>query len=153
VVIFFIILFLISMAVGLAILFFRNKEERTSGTELTVEKNPLEFKVAVLFALLFVAFSFLTWFVLDRYGQTGLNVLSYLVGLTDIDPFLINLFQGKYKVGVDAIAVATLQAIVSNNVLKLVYACFFSAKRSWLMLIVSFAVIIAANMIVDVILM
>jgi uncharacterized membrane protein (DUF4010 family) len=144
--VYFIILFVVSSAAGLWILLFHNKEYKTVNPELTTEKNPLEFKVAIIFALLFVAFTFLTWFVVDRYGRSGLNVLSFLVGLTDIDPFLINLFQGKYKITMDAIAVASLQAIVSNNILKMIYACFFSSKRSWLMLAAGFSVIIILNL-------
>lgn len=77
----------------------------------------------------------------------GLNILSYIVGLTDIDPFLINLFQGTYSVSMDAIAMATLQAIISNNVLKLLYGCFFAGKSAWKFLISSFLIIIVINLV------
>jgi uncharacterized membrane protein (DUF4010 family) len=146
VLLYFIILFAVSALTGLVILLYHNKEYKAVNPELVAEKNPLEFKVAIIFAVLFVAFTFLTWFVVDRYGVSGLNILSWLVGLTDIDPFLINLLQGKYKVGMDAIAVAMLQAIISNNILKLTYACFFSAKKSWWVLISGFSVIILLNL-------
>ncbi|MGA3015354.1 MAG: DUF4010 domain-containing protein [Bacteroidales bacterium] len=145
--IYFLILTGVSLLTGLVILLYHNKEYKTQNTELTADKNPLEFKVAILFAVLFVAFTFLTWFVLDRFGRPGLNVLSFLVGLTDIDPFLINLFQGKSAIALNVIAVATLQAVASNNILKLVYACFFSLKKSWVYLISGFSVIILLNFI------
>ncbi|MCX6247766.1 MAG: DUF4010 domain-containing protein [Bacteroidetes bacterium] len=146
VLLYFIILFVVSSIAGLVILFYHNKDYDTVNQELTVDKNPLEFKVAILFAFLFVAFTFLTWFVVDRFGRSGLNVLSFLVGLTDIDPFLINLLQGKYKLGMDAVAVAMLQAIVSNNILKLIYASFFSTRRARVYLISCFVVIILLNL-------
>ena len=82
---------------------------------------------------------------MNRFGTTGLNVLSFIVGLTDIDPFLINLFQGKFGVGIDAIALATLQAIISNNVLKLLYGCFFAGRKAWIILVSGFIIIIAVN--------
>jgi uncharacterized membrane protein (DUF4010 family) len=145
---YFILLFVVSSIAGLVILLYHNKEYATVNPELAAEKNPLEFKVAIIFALLFVAFTFITWFVVERYGRSGLNILSFLVGLTDIDPFLINLFQGKYRVAMDAIAVASLQAIVSNNILKMIYACFFSTRKSWVILISGFSVIILLNLLI-----
>jgi uncharacterized membrane protein (DUF4010 family) len=141
-----------SLLTGLALLLFRNKEFSTLNPELAVDRNPLEFKVALLFAFLFVAFTFLTWFVVDRFGRPGLNVLSFLVGFTDIDPFLINLFQGKSRMAMEVIAAATLQAVMSNNILKLGYACFFSAKKSRLFLLGGFSVIILLNLIFIIIL-
>ena len=144
---YFLILIGVSLITGLSILLYHNKEYHTLNPELTIDKNPLEFKVAILFALLFVAFTFITGFVIDRFGRSGLNVLSFLVGLTDIDPFLINLFQGKSHIAMDAITVATLQAVASNNILKMVYACFFSTKKSWVYLISGFSVIILLNFI------
>ena len=145
--IYFLVLTFVSIIAGLIILLYHNNKFKTLNPELIADKNPLEFKVALIFALLFVAFTFLTWFVVDRYGRPGLNVLSFLVGLTDIDPFLINLFQGKSILAMSAIAVATLQAVASNNILKLVYACFFSSKKSWVYLISGFSVIILLNFI------
>jgi uncharacterized membrane protein (DUF4010 family) len=145
--IYFLILTGVSLLTGLVILLYHNKKYTTPNTELTPDKNPLEFKVAILFAVLFVAFTFLTWFVVDRFGRPGLNVLSFLVGLTDIDPFLINLFQGKAVIAMNVIAAATLQAVASNNILKLVYACFFSMKKAWVYLITGFSVIILLNFI------
>jgi uncharacterized membrane protein (DUF4010 family) len=145
--IYFLILTGVSLLTGLVILLYHNKEYTTQNTELTADKNPLEFKVAILFAVLFVAFTFLTWFVIGRFGRPGLNVLSFLVGLTDIDPFLINLFQGKAVIAMNVIAVATLQAVASNNILKLIYACFFSTKKAWVYLISGFSVIILLNFI------
>ncbi len=144
---YFIILFVLTSLVGTAILFYKNRKFTATDQELSDEKNPLEFRVALIFTALFVAFTFITHFVISRYGISGLNVLSYLVGLTDIDPFLINLFQGKFSVGMDVVAAATLQAIISNNVLKMIYACFFTVRKNWLLLITGFGIIIAVNLV------
>ncbi|MCX6305331.1 MAG: DUF4010 domain-containing protein [Bacteroidetes bacterium] len=141
-------LFLLTVVIGLVILFYRNKTVTTFDQELQVDKNPLEFKVSLIFAALYVAFTFITYQVLSRFGTAGLNVLSYLVGLTDIDPFLINLFQGKYGIPMNAIMVATFQAIVSNNALKMAYAVFFGPKTARVYLIPGFLLIIAVTIVV-----
>ena len=141
----FILMFLASGLTGTAILLYRNKNFNDPNIEQESEKNPLEFKVALIFTALYVAFSFLTYFVLQRYGTTGLNGLSLIVGLTDIDPFLINLFQGKFGVGMNVVVAATMQAIISNNIMKMIYACAFSNRKSWTYLIFGFLVVILLN--------
>ena len=143
---FFIALILSSAVIGIIILFFRNSKVDTYDHELNIDKNPLEFKVAIIFSFLYVAFTFITWFIIRNYGNPGLNVLSCIVGVTDIDPFLINLFQGKYGVPLDLIFVAVLQATVSNNVIKMMYACFFSSKKLWAWIIISFMIIVILNL-------
>lgn len=144
---FFLILFVISAGVGLLILFYKNKNTGTSGSSPMADKNPLEFKVALIFTGLYIAFSFLTYAVLNRYGTSGLNVLSWLVGLTDIDPFLISLFQGRFGISMDGIAMAMFQAMISNNILKLAYALFFGEKTIRKFLLLGFIFIIVMNII------
>jgi uncharacterized membrane protein (DUF4010 family) len=136
-------LFLLTAAIGTGILFFRNKSVTTFDQELMADRNPLEFKVALIFTALYIAFAFITYEVLDHFGTPGLNVLSFLVGLTDIDPFLINLFQGKFGVPLQAVTIALFQAVISNNALKMLYACFFSGKGARIYLVPGFLLIIA----------
>ena len=76
-----------------------------------------------------------------------MNVLSYLVGFTDIDPFLLNLFQGKYTIGIDAVGKAALQAIISNNILKSLYIYVLADKRTKKLAISGLAVITIINII------
>jgi uncharacterized membrane protein (DUF4010 family) len=141
-------LFLITVITGLIILFYRNSAVTTTDNSLQVDKNPLEFKVALIFTALYIAFTFITYEVLNRFGTPGLNVLSYIVGLTDIDPFLINLFQGKFGVPLNVVMVATFQAIISNNALKMIYGSFFAAKAARIYLIPGFLLIIALTIVV-----
>jgi uncharacterized membrane protein (DUF4010 family) len=145
---YFVGLFIATVAIGVVMLFYKNKAVATFDEELQIDKNPLEFKVALIFTALYIAFTFITYEVLNRFGTPGLNVLSYLVGLTDIDPFLINLFQGKFGVPLQAIIVATFQAIISNNLLKMVYASFFAAKAARIYLVPGFLLIIALTIVV-----
>ena len=141
-------LVLTALSIGLG-LFFWYKARHTVKevkSELT-DKNPLEFKVAIIFTLLYLGFTFITYFTIRQFGTGGLNTLSYMVGFTDIDPFLLNLFQGKFSIGADAIARAVMQAIISNNVLKYVYAISLGSKHNRLSLSLGFGAIVLVNLI------
>jgi len=118
-------------------------------TELTghKHKNPLEFKTALLFAVLFVLFAIVTKYVLETFGAQGLDVLSLVVGVTDIDPFLMSLFTGKYQIELQEIARATLIAVSSNNLMKLGYALVLGNKSIRKPLITGFSIIIAASVV------
>lgn len=88
--------------------------------------------MAFLFATLFVAFAALTTFVTVHFGVGGLNVLSFLVGLSDIDPFVLSLLSGHFQVTQTAVIHAVLIASGSNNLLKAGYALGLSRRRSML---------------------
>ena len=141
------LLFVFSALTGVGVLFFRNRQVSSHDEALQSDTNPLEFKVALIFTALYIAFTFITWEVLSRFGTPGLNILSLIVGLTDIDPFLINLFQGKYGVSADVIVLATLQAIISNNALKMIYGSVFTIKTGRIYLVSGFLLIIAVTII------
>lgn len=91
--------------------------------------NPLEFKVALIFAVLFVIFTILTHYTLLYAGTGGLNVLSFISGLSDITPFILNLLQGS-GVAVLVVTACCMQAIVSNIAVNMCYALFFAGGRS-----------------------
>ena len=142
---YFVIMFLITTGIGIFLMYNKKKDAAEDTTQIINDKNPLEFKVALIFTLLFIAFSFITYYTIKNFGTGGLNVLSVLVGVTDIDPFLINLFQGKYEVTETIIALATFQAIISNNFLKMIYSISFSEKTIRKKMIISFGIIIVIN--------
>ncbi len=143
---YFIILILLSLAVGFGIHYI--KLPKTNSAETIIhDKNPLELKIAALFAVLFVLFSFLTHYIVQNYGTGGLNILSYVVGFTDIDPFLLNLFQGKYPLAVNFIAKASLQAIISNNILKSVFMGVLADRQTKKIAIIGMGIITAVNLV------
>lgn len=125
-----------------------NRTDKRNGEKVVQEtsgRNPLEFKTALLFAALFVVFALITQFVLSEFGIKGLDILSWVVGLTDIDPFLLGMFTGKYDIAVSVIAHATLIAMTSNNLIKLVYAISWGSKKLRAPLLIGFAIILAAS--------
>lgn len=143
----FIIMFFISLGTGYYFYnsFKKTKKSAAVTNNILEDKNPLEFKIAIVFALLYVFFSFLTQYTLQNFGAQGLNFLSFVVGFTDIDPFLLNLFQGKYEVTQLLIGMATFQAILSNNILKMFYAKTLGNRLLAKYIFLGFGIIIIAN--------
>ena len=111
--------------------------------------NPLEFKVAFIFAILFVVFTLLTHYTLLYLGTGGLSVLSFVSGLSDITPFILNLLENAGHVAVASVTACCLQAIVSNIAVNMCYAMFFAGKWSkvhrWIL--GGFACVIAVNLV------
>lgn len=108
--------------------------------------NPLEFKTALIFAALFIFFSFITGFVQENYGTGGINILSFIVGVTDIDPFILNLFQDKLTMADTVVVMAVLNAVTSNNLLKMIYGITLSDKSIRWQLITGFGILIVLGL-------
>lgn len=108
--------------------------------------NPLEFKVALIFAGLFVVFTIITHYTLIYFGTGGLNILSFISGISDITPFILNLLEGS-TVTVVVVTACSMQAIISNIAVNMCYALFFAGARSPLRhwLFIGFGCIIAIN--------
>lgn len=143
------ILSAITFTIGI-IIYYRKvptAEEESLLSGKVNDDNPLEFKVSLIFALLFVVFTVITNFVVLEFGAQGLTVLSLLVGVTDITPFLIGLFQGEYLVTPSMIALATCCAAFSNSLVKMGYALFLGSRSNRRLLVIGFSIICAANLI------
>jgi uncharacterized membrane protein (DUF4010 family) len=91
--------------------------------------HPLEFKAALIFSALFVIFAALTSFVITQYGTGGLHILSFVVGLTDIDPFILSLLEGSFRINESQLITAIIIASGSNNLIKAGYALVFGRNR------------------------
>jgi uncharacterized membrane protein (DUF4010 family) len=103
------------------------KDAKTQAVMLpSSSKNPLEIIPAAVFAALFIATSLASSFATSEFGTSGIYALAAIIGVSDIDPFVLNLVQGG-TTGVtnSAIAAAILIAASSNNVLKAFYAVSF----------------------------
>jgi uncharacterized membrane protein (DUF4010 family) len=150
---YFAVMIIISLGTASGMLYFKKKDKvAEEKSEIELDKNPLEFKVAIIFTILYVSFTFATYYTIANFGSNGLNLLSLIVGVTDIDPFLLNLFQGKYQIANVFIAIATFQAIISNNILKAIYATILSNKNVRKYVLSGFSIIIISNIIIILIL-
>ena len=98
-------------------------KQSAQAMHLATSANPLELGAAAIFALPFVAVSVATVLVKSQLGISGIYALAAIVGISDIDPFVLNLAQGGVA-GVEnaALAAAILIAASSNNILKAAFA-------------------------------
>jgi len=94
-------------------------------------RNPLELGTAFLFALLFIVMLMVSKGVLHEFGNPGLQVLSFIVGFTDIDPFVLSLLKGNYQgASLEQLAAAIVIASGSNNFLKALYAVLIAGWKN-----------------------
>lgn len=116
----------------------------------TDSSNPLEFKVALIFAVLFVVFTLVTHYTLVYAGNSGLHVLSFISGLSDITPFILNLLESTGSIQVDVVAACSMQAIISNICVNMCYALFFSGGNKSMkpLILRGFGIVIAVNILV-----
>jgi uncharacterized membrane protein (DUF4010 family) len=95
--------------------------------------NPLELRAAMLFAALFVAMVVGTHLAIVYLGHKGVYALGGIMGLADVDPFILGIAQSAGRevpvvVGAAGIAIAA----ASNNVAKGCYAYGFSDRKTGL---------------------
>jgi uncharacterized membrane protein (DUF4010 family) len=133
---------LFALGAAMATYEWRRITERQHDANLIVPAiNPLQIPTALIFAAIFVIISVATAWIRVTFGQTGVLAMAAAVGVTDIDPFVINIAQG----GVTGLSLTTLSAAIliaasSNNIAKTIYAVVFggfeSSRRAALMLLV-----------------
>lgn len=123
-------LFVIGAA--LAIYEWRRTPGPPSGSNLQVLPiNPLQIPAAITFAVIFVVISVVTTWIHTDFGQTGVLIFAAVVGVTDIDPFVINIAQGGVSgLSVAALSAAVLIAASSNNIAKAIYALGFGGAKA-----------------------
>ncbi len=99
-------------------------------SRVTEPKNPLEIRAALLFALLFVGMLVATHLAVTYLGKSGVYTLAAIMGVTDVDPFIMGLTQSAplltpLQVASDSILIAA----ASNNVIKGIYAYALSSRE------------------------
>ncbi len=111
--------------------FCRKNGNSDGGGQIAMQSNPLELSAALLFALLFVAISAASTWVRMKFGESGIYWLASIVGVTDIDPFVLSMAQGGAGgAPLHVLDSAILIAASSNNILKSIYAAIFLGFRS-----------------------
>ena len=94
-------------------------------------RNPLELGAALLFAIVFVLILVLTTLAREFLGRSGLYSLAAIMGVTDIDPFILGLAQsGPAATPVAVAAAAIVIAAASNNLIKAIYAYAFADRAT-----------------------
>jgi uncharacterized membrane protein (DUF4010 family) len=125
------------------------KRTKNDETKFVVEadKNPLEFKTALIFGALFTFFALLSHYVLKNYGDLGVGILSLIVGVTDIDPYLLSIFQSADIMAVKLIVLSTILATTSNNIAKMTYALLLGTKQIKPYIISGFSLLVVLGLI------
>lgn len=121
----------IGLVTSLAIRQFA-QDGSASRDEATPPTNPLEITTALTFAALFIVLSLSVAWAKTHFGEEGLFILGALAGVTDVDPFVLNLAQGAGALNLSAAATAILIAASANNVLKASYTLIISGRRTGL---------------------
>ena len=117
-----------------------------SETPAGAPSNPLELVAAVTFAVLFVAVSIATAWATQRFGSTGIYALAAIIGVSDIDPFVLNLAQpDAAQVATDVAVGAILIATSSNNLVKAAYAVGYSGAKMRAVPVAALAVLAASG--------
>ncbi|HKX08182.1 MAG TPA: DUF4010 domain-containing protein [Stellaceae bacterium] len=114
----------------------------------SVQRNPLELGTAAIFTGLFIIISLVSTWVGAEFGRDGILALAAVVGIADIDPFVLNLAQGGVAdLSLTIAAAAILVATASNNLLKATYAAVFAGWRTSLPAVMALAALAALTLI------
>jgi uncharacterized membrane protein (DUF4010 family) len=109
---------------GLGVLFsmfyFRRVVPSSEGANFETLKNPFEITPALIFAFLFLALKVVTSLVKGAFGESGLFVLSFFVGVTDIDPFILSLVHNSPEV-TKMLVSAIILSMMGNTLSKGIY--------------------------------
>jgi uncharacterized membrane protein (DUF4010 family) len=94
-------------------------------------KNPLELRAAFLFAAVFLAILVVTHLAITYLGRAGVYALAALMGVTDVDPFIMGMTQSAGGVtSLNVASAAILIAAASNNLVKGIYSCIWSDRKT-----------------------
>lgn len=105
-------------------------DENPETPEPALRRNPLEINSALFFGIMFVVIALATKYTLVHFQDLGLRMLSFLVGCSDITPFVVSVLQGNLGLGTPQILQAIIIASASNNLLKLAYTYLFGTRRT-----------------------
>jgi uncharacterized membrane protein (DUF4010 family) len=109
----------------------RDLPEARRAVEEPVSGNPLELNAAFLFALLFLAMLVATQLAVEYLGNSGVYTLAAVMGVTDVDPFIMGMTQAAgTSTAVHVAGAAILIAAASNNVAKAAYAFYFARGKT-----------------------
>jgi uncharacterized membrane protein (DUF4010 family) len=93
--------------------------------------NPLELGTAFLFAVLFLVILVATHLALTYLGKGGIYSLAALMGVTDVDPFIMGMtHEAGTSASLSVAAVGIFIAAACNNIVKGCYAWSFARGRA-----------------------
>jgi uncharacterized membrane protein (DUF4010 family) len=142
-------LVLAGLAVGGGWLWTRRPDPSARAVQREFEpKNPLELLAAFLFGLLFLAMLIATQLAVTYLGKAGVNTLAAIMGVTDVDPFIMGMTQAAGALTpLRVAAAAVLIAAASNNLVKGIYAYSLGDRKTGIQGFVLLAVLAALGLV------
>ncbi len=139
---------LAALAVGGGWLWTRRPDPSAQAVQREFEpRNPLELLAAFLFALLFLAMLIATQLAVTYLGKAGVNTLAAIMGVTDVDPFIMGMTQAAGALTpLRVAAAAVLIAAASNNLVKGIYAYSLGDRKTGIQALVLLAVLAALGL-------
>jgi uncharacterized membrane protein (DUF4010 family) len=142
--------FLVLAGVAIAVGWFwsRRPDEVVSDIKREFEPtNPLELGAAFLFATFFVAMLVATQLAVTYLGHAGVNILAAVMGVTDVDPFILGMTQAAGTLTpLQVAAGAVLIAAASNNLVKGIYSFCLADRRTGIKSLSLLAALAAAGL-------
>jgi uncharacterized membrane protein (DUF4010 family) len=125
-------LVLAGLAMGVGWLWTRRADTAAQGVQQEFEpKNPLELLAAFVFAALFLGMLVATQLAVTYLGKAGVNTLAAVMGVTDVDPFIMGMTQAAGSLTpLKVAAAAVLIAAASNNLVKGIYAFSLADRKT-----------------------
>ncbi len=113
------------LGIGLGYFVGKKEQESAPATEHEIS-NPINFKEALIFALIYVVIQFVVGYAESRYGDEGVYLAAGISGLTDIDAITISMANyGKESVGLSVAAAAVMIAAFANTLVKYAFCLIF----------------------------
>ena len=114
--------------------FFWSRRPDAIASEIKREfepSNPLELGAAFLFALFFLAMLVATQLTVTYLGRSGVHILAAIMGVTDVDPFIMGMTQAAgtltpFKVAASSVLIAA----ASNNLIKGIYSYSLADRKT-----------------------
>jgi uncharacterized membrane protein (DUF4010 family) len=120
----------VALAVGW--IWSRRPDDRSEAVKREFEPpNPLELRAAFLFAILFLTMLVVTHLTVVHLGRAGVYGLAAIMGVTDVDPFIMGITQSTPALTPLTVASASiLIAAASNNMVKGIYAYAMADRKT-----------------------
>jgi uncharacterized membrane protein (DUF4010 family) len=140
---------LAGLAIGVGWLWTRRADATAQSVQREFEpQNPLELLAAFLFAALFLAMLVATQLAVTYLGKAGVNTLAAIMGVTDVDPFIMGMTQAAGSITpLKVAAAAVLIAAASNNLIKGIYAYSLADRKTGVQSLALLTALAAAGLI------
>lgn len=140
--IFILFVFMVLLSVGL----FFTLNKQNSSDEMPEPKNPAQFKTALFFGFLYAIVLLAAAFSNEKFGDSGLYIVSFIGGLANKDTITLSLSQ-LIKDGLDASLgwKLIMTAIISNMAFKILIVAVLGNRQltKWLGLAMLFSIAVA----------